>query len=261
MEWQTRNPLMRALLNEARALAMLSRPVLLVGESGTGKERLARYLHELSGTRGPFLKAEISGPGAREVAASLNADGGTLFLSGVTEQTLHLLRQAPSGVRVIGAAAEVFPFEVNGLARLFVPPMQRRRDDVQHLARELLAEMAPPGVLPSLDAEAMGMLLLHHWPGNVSELKRVLRQAVAEAGPRAAIERRHLPPELQLLLEPGPSRDRFRRYTRGAEILLIRWALAACGDDRTRTAHFLGLSRAALYKKLKQYPELGGDQP
>lgn len=55
-------------------------------------------------------------------------------------------------------------------------------------------------------------------------------------------------------MEPPPPAA-FKRYIKSAELHLIRWALSACHNDRTKAAKFLGLSRAALYKKLKLYPE------
>ena len=44
----TQSPNMEEVLHQARKVAVLSTPVLIVGESGTGKELLARYIHEQS---------------------------------------------------------------------------------------------------------------------------------------------------------------------------------------------------------------------
>lgn len=101
---------MQEVLNVLRKVATSSSTVLLLGESGTGKEVLARYLHFLSGRKGPFvaincaaipeelLEAELFGyekgaftgaikskPGKFEMA-----EGGTLFLDEIGDMPLKL---------------------------------------------------------------------------------------------------------------------------------------------------------------------------
>jgi transcriptional regulator with PAS, ATPase and Fis domain len=140
--------------------------------------------------------------------------------------------------------------------RLTLPPLRERQEDIELLTREILTRQMEKGVAPPhLTADAIAALLLYEWPGNIRELDNALKRALLLAGPYGPIDRKHLPPEVAgSLLEPPPVAV-FKRYTRSAELLLIRWAIVACQNDRTKAARFLGLSRAALYKKLKLYPE------
>jgi transcriptional regulator with PAS, ATPase and Fis domain len=140
--------------------------------------------------------------------------------------------------------------------QLTLPPLRERKEDIELLTQEMLTRQMERGVLPpNLMAEAIAALLLYDWPGNIRELENALKRAVLLAGPYGPIDRRHLPPEVAgCLVEASPPVP-FKRYIKSAELHLIRWALSACHNDRTRAAKFLGLSRAALYKKLKQYPE------
>lgn len=214
------------------------------------------------------------------------ASGGTIFLDEIGEVPLpiqaKLLRVLqdkrfdPVGavetrqadVRVIAATnreladlkdrgqfREDLYYRLNVL-RLTLPPLRERKEDVELLTHEILIRQMPKGVKPPhLTADAIAALLLYDWPGNIRELENALKRAHLLAGQYGPIDREHLPPEVAGQLQEPPPRALFKRYIKSAELLLIRWALTTCKGDRTRAAKFLGLSRAALYKKLKLYPE------
>ncbi len=56
MEFITHDPGTIEMLNLAQKASQFSSPILIVGETGTGKELVARYIHERSGRKGPFVK-------------------------------------------------------------------------------------------------------------------------------------------------------------------------------------------------------------
>jgi DNA-binding NtrC family response regulator len=135
---------------------------------------------------------------------------------------------------------------------LAVPPLRERGHDVVLLARRLVerisAELGRPGV--RLSAETERALAAHTWPGNVRQLRNVLERAVllsdhtmlrAEdvgdaltAGPVGAV--------------PSP-----RMTLAEAERQHIEGVLRAEGGVVPRAAEVLGLSRSALYEKLKKH--------
>jgi two-component system response regulator HydG len=140
-------------------------------------------------------------------------------------------------------------------------PLRERKDAIELLTQELLTAQMGRGITaPHLTAEAIAALLLYNWPGNIRELENACKRALVLAGGYGPIDVKHLPPEVAGELAVPPPRELFRRYMKSAELLLIRWALKECGNDRTKAARFLGLSRAALYKKLKLYPEFAAKQ-
>jgi len=128
--------------------------VLITGESGTGKELVARSLHELSQSKGPFvavncsaipetlLESEIFGhergaftgaterrPGCFELA-----HGGTLFLDEIAEMGMAIqakfLRILQDGsVRRLGGRAEL-KVDVRVLAATNKDPLQAIKDGV-----------------------------------------------------------------------------------------------------------------------------------
>ena len=56
MEFITHDPGTIEIINLAQKASQFSSPILIVGETGTGKELFARYIHERSGRKGPFVK-------------------------------------------------------------------------------------------------------------------------------------------------------------------------------------------------------------
>ena len=96
-----RCPAFLAVVDQARELARIPRPILIRGERGTGKELLARYIHAASPRHaGPYLivncgafhdellvshlfgheKGAFTGANERHVGVFEQANGGTLFL-------------------------------------------------------------------------------------------------------------------------------------------------------------------------------------
>ena len=138
---------------------------------------------------------------------------------------------------------------------LTVPSLRQRPEDIHALALHLLErcgrEMGRTGI--ALSAESLRALAEYSWPGNIRELRNVIERAllVCEEG---AIR----PQDLHLSgpVPAGPAGA-------GAETLdlsdlekeAIRTALAAENGNVERAASRLGISRSALYKKLKRSPE------
>jgi transcriptional regulator of acetoin/glycerol metabolism len=111
------------------------------------------------------------------------------------------------------------------------------------------------------DRQALSYLSVYHWPGNITELQRVARQAayLAVGGP---VEPIHLPSQLLevdsqvagiFVLPPeGINLDK-------VEVDLIRQALKTAGGNKTQAARLLGLSRATLLYRIDKYDILPAD--
>ncbi|WPD44470.1 sigma-54-dependent Fis family transcriptional regulator [Pseudomonas aeruginosa] len=138
-------------------------------------------------------------------------------------------------------------YRVNGISVKL--PALRERDDLAELATGLLARMGAPKV--KLSAELLGLLREYHWPGNIRQLEMVLRTALAmrEEG-ETELGLDHLPDSTLDELSAGerPQSGSIREN----ELELIRQALERHQRNVPAAAAALGISRATLYRKLKQ---------
>jgi DNA-binding NtrC family response regulator len=137
-----------------------------------------------------------------------------------------------------------------GALPLVVPPLRERGRDIVLIARFILeriaAELARSGL--RLSAEAEGALLERRWEGNVRELRNVLEQAVL-LGQRTEIGAADIRPRAGR----DPRVARPRMSLRAAERQHIEEVLTSVGGDVAQAAGILGISRSALYVKLKKH--------
>ncbi|WP_419736291.1 sigma-54-dependent Fis family transcriptional regulator [Pseudomonas sp. COR18] len=222
---------------------------------------------------GAFTGAERKG--ARGLLQQ--ADGGTLFLDEIGDMPLalqtRLLRAlaegevAPLGaarrqavdIQVIcashrdlstlvaeGAFREDLYFRLSG-ARFELPPLRERSDKLDLINRILDEEAARCGLRLGLGAAALECLLGYSWPGNVRQLRHVLRYACAIC-PGDSIRLEDLPEDLHGRLPPvraeGPASP--ERQALLEALVRHRWQPGPA-------AQALGISRATLYRRVKQH--------
>ena len=158
-----------------------------------------------------------------------------------------------------------------------VPPLRERREDIPMLAAYILARRAgaaktsagDAGRYPTrISANAMARLCAYHWPGNIRELENVLsRAAILCDGETIRSEDLDLaglsvaaPPAPAASAPAGgaatPGRSLKRMVddaVRAVERQAILDALERAGGSPTKAAALLGISRASIYNKLKEY--------
>ncbi len=140
-----------------------------------------------------------------------------------------------------------------------VPPLRRRREDVQPLANHLLTRASSQhGLVKRLSPQAMRVLLDYSWPGNIRELANAIEYAVAVSR-KETILPEDLPAEvLKPHAEaapadpPGPPEPP-RRKAGGPEMERILAALQAHRWNREEAAHALGLHRSTLWRKMREF--------
>jgi len=226
--------------------------------------------------RGAFTDAKSDRIGRFELA-----DGGTLFLDEIANiplpQQAKLLRIVEDGefervgssrtlkadVRLIAAtnadlATEVAAgrFRKDLLFRLNtvevrLPPLRERCEDIAPLAVAFLARSARryQRVGMHLSAAALRALEDYPWPGNVRELSHVMERAVLTAAADKIVQ---LDFSLQPTLAAAPNPALNMRLD-DVEQDVIRNALKRCRGNIQKTADMLGLSRAALYRRLEKF--------
>jgi len=260
--------------NSARA----NGPFLAVNCGAFNEELLA---NELFGhVKGAFTGAHGDKKGLLETAC-----GGTLFLDEVTEMPLSmqvkLLRviqereilplggTAPLKVDVRFIAAtnrdlqetvkngdfrQDLYFRLN-VVNLLVPPLGKRRGDIPLLAYHFLKKA---GTLMKKDVteiapEALELLKVYDFPGNVRELENIIERGVAITSGNT-IAAAHLPDDLrELTIRTFRKKEGRIPSLEEQEKDYIQWVLSEANGNQTLAAQILGIDRVSLWRKLKKY--------
>jgi transcriptional regulator of acetoin/glycerol metabolism len=129
---------------------------------------------------------------------------------------------------------------------LRMPPLRERIDDLVALIEQHSPACAGRALgRSSFSADAIRHLSAHRWPGNESELRKLLGTLVGrESGD--PLRREDLP------LDDAAGELRKGRAG-GSERERIVDALWRNGFNRTRTAAYLGISRKTLYNKIRRF--------
>ena len=239
------------------------------------------------------VKGSFTGAHETRAGKFIQASGGTLFLDEIGElplamqvKLLRVLQErevTPTGdakaraidVRII-AATNVDLEAMVGEGRfrqdlyyrlevlpVHLPALRERAADIVPLARHFLdAANRRLGTTVVLTEDALALLKLHQWPGNVREMENVFERLVilsrtgtitaadlpakmrTATGPTAAVA------AASAMLEMGAID--LAATLAAIEASLVEQALRQTGGNRTRAAELLGLSRTTLVDKLKR---------
>ncbi len=238
-----------------------------------------------------LIEAELFGyaPGAYTGARAkggrgklVEADGGTLFLDEIGDMPLNLqsvllrvletrcvtplgsVEEIPIDIALVCAShrslnrmvaegqfrADLL-FRLNGLM-VSLPPL-RERTDFDTIVSSVISEEAC-GAPVRIGHSALNRLRRHAWPGNIRQLKNVLRVAIALLGDNESVlTEEHLPEELleDLSSETSAALSPAHRDLRSTELRLIRDCLTRHGGNVSAAARELGITRTTLYRQLR----------
>lgn len=223
--------------------------------------------------KGAFTDARKAKAGRMETAS-----GGTLFLDEIGNLPLPLQAKllaalerreisrlgstqvTPIDVRLLcatnadihtevaeGRFREDLLYRINTI-EINIPPLRERGEDIILLAEHFLSIYAQKynKVVTTLNRDARQRLLRHTWPGNVRELMHAVERAVLLAkGPALCAQ--------DFLLKESVRRTS-QTQTLNLERLeqeAIERAMNIAGGNVSRAAELLGITRFALYRKLK----------
>ncbi|HXX53657.1 MAG TPA: sigma 54-interacting transcriptional regulator, partial [Thermodesulfovibrionales bacterium] len=130
-----------------------------------------------------------------------------------------------------------------------IPPLRERPEDIPMLVEFFLFDSAGNinSKVSSIDEDALKALRAYGWPGNIRELRNVLERAVILCQGQVITTG-------LLTLPAGAPQDKAEPLTLSEmERIHIRNVLASSGDNRTRAAKLLGISRSTLNEKIKTY--------
>jgi DNA-binding NtrC family response regulator len=138
------------------------------------------------------------------------------------------------------------------VVQINVPPLRERREDIPLLVAEFVTEFcAREKKVITMSDEVMGIFQNYTWPGNIRQLRNTIEHAIVLAkGNR--ITRRELPEEFTFSRRrEGLTGSNFTQTLKEMEAKTIKEALQKLDGNKSKVAKMLGISRKALYKKMK----------
>jgi Nif-specific regulatory protein len=140
-----------------------------------------------------------------------------------------------------------------------LPPLRERREDIPALAAHFLKRYAEEYRLeiPGFTQDALDALSSYNWPGNIRELENEIQRLVIQAEAGHWIEITDLSPRLRkiegTITRIAPKQGTLKEMMEQVERWLITEALRDHGNNKTRTAQTLGITREGLHKKLAKF--------
>jgi len=226
--------------------------------------------------KGAFTDAKDDRPGRFEIAS-----GGTLFLDEIgnlpgslqtkllsTIQSREITRvgsnrPVPVDIRLISATNKpVFELIGQGLFRedllyrintiqIDLPPLRERKEDIPGLLEYFLGKYSQKYGKPGfeIEKEARDSLFSYNWPGNIRELQHMAEKAVIMSeGSRLKAGDFFLGFRMRT---PDPDLETLNLEQ--LEIIAINKAIRKNDGNITRAVRDLGISRRALYYKMRKY--------
>ncbi|MBE3070373.1 MAG: sigma-54-dependent Fis family transcriptional regulator, partial [Planctomycetes bacterium] len=140
--------------------------------------------------------------------------------------------------------------------RVQVPALRERREDIPLLVWHFVNQFAreTQRAVEQLDPAMMELFCRSDWPGNVRQLRNVVRTALI-VGSSKVLSLADCPwLEAELARAPGPARPRSLRL-RDVERRTILEALRLTDRHQVRAAALLGITDRTLREKLRRYRE------
>jgi DNA-binding NtrC family response regulator len=286
---------MRKVRDQVAAAAASGANVLVCGPPGSGRAHVARAIHyRAAGEAGPKLVPVdcevLSEDLLRRTLDAVQSDGGgkqraTLLLANLDRLSPSLQSQLQQAIgdkrlaaRIVATATEPddetkssdeATSSSRGLeARLLdtvstitihVPPLADRLEDLPLLAQCFVEAQnrGNPKQIGGVRPEALDLLALHRWPGELDELRDVIAAAHAACSGHE-IAAADLPAVAHHAARAAalPRRETERivldEFLASIEKELIERAMAQAGGNKTEAAQLLGLTRPRLYRRLVQ---------
>ncbi len=246
----------------------------LEGEAGAGKLALIRAVHQRRNPAARFHVIDVADLGMppdclvavrSELRASADpaASAGLLVLRHAHLLNGHQVRALTDALAEAKSSGQAETLRVavtldrdaaradlSCLLRLFpdsvdVPPLRHHSEDLRDLVPFFLGKLSQQGRV-TCSSSAMQLLLRHTWPGNTAQLWQVLRQVVQRRRVGQILPE-DLPPECwtvsRRVLSPLESIERDA----------IVQSLLDHGGNKIRAARALGMSRATIYRRIREY--------
>lgn len=232
--------------------------------------------------RGAYTGAVVQTKGRFELA-----DNGTLFLDEICEispavqvKLLRVLQHKSferigssvaikSNARIIAATNKDIHKEIKlgnfredlyyrlNVVQINIPPLREHPEDIKNLVLFFMRKLGK-GEDYSITPEALEKLYRYHWPGNIRQLENVIKRAIVISQGNI-LTSEHITFDLysdssEDNISAGESENlNLKERLSAVEKSLIEKALITTGWHKSKSARLLGISRRALFTKIKEY--------
>jgi two-component system nitrogen regulation response regulator NtrX len=267
-----------------RLSARAEAPFVVINAAAITPERMEVELFGIDETNGSY---------GRKVGALEEANGGTVFIDEIADMPREtqnkILRvlvdqtfqrvgnnsKVSVDVRIISSTARNIEAEIAAgkfredlyhrlsVVPIRVPSLAERREDIPHLVEYFMEQISQSTGLPKrqIGPDAMAVLQLHDWPGNVRQLRNNVERLMILAGGDvdAVITADMLPQDVGSMVPAMPNGNGGEQIMglplREAREVFEREYLVAqinrFSGNISRTSEFVGMERSALHRKLK----------
>jgi DNA-binding NtrC family response regulator len=295
---------MRKVRTQVAAAASSGVNVLVGGPRGSGRSHIARAIHYRtsgeSGTKLVPVDCEVLTEDLfRRTLDSLRSPDevkrpATLLLANLDRlptplqsQLLQSIREMAPAVRMVATVADTGAapptpegeddsatgpldprlLDAVSTITIHVPPLRDRLEDLPILAQCFLeaCNQGNPKQVGGMRPEALDMLALYEWPGELDELREVIA-----AAHETCTGHEVTPPDLPAVVHHAVRASSLSRrpserivlddFLASIEKELIVRALAQAGGNKSEAAQLLGMTRPRLYRRLVQLG-LAGNAP
>ncbi|MEN8264145.1 MAG: sigma-54 dependent transcriptional regulator [Nitrospirota bacterium] len=229
-----------------------------------------------------YEKGAFTGAVRRRIGKFEEANTGTLFLDEIGEMELPLQakilraiqekeieriggnKKIKTDIRLIVSTNRDLSEEVKignfrpdlyyrlNVVQIKLPPLRERKSDIPLLVTHFIDKFSHrenKNVL-SVSQEVMKVFHNYLWPGNLRELENILERAVVFTK-KEVIDLKDIPGELKMEAE-NPANLNDLKSLKELEIETVIKAIDAFKGNKSKAARALGITRKALYSKLKQ---------
>ncbi len=229
-----------------------------------------------------YEKGAFTGAIATRIGRFEEASGGTVFLDEIGELELSLQakllrvlqereierlgssRKIKVDFRLISSTNRDLETEVRtknfredlfyriNVVQINLPPLREKKDDIPLLVNQFLKDFClKEKKMLTVSGEVMEIFQNYHWSGNVRQLRNVVERAVV-LSKGSVITTRELSDEfLSQNTKMGSANS--VKTLKELEFQAVKSALQKCNGNKSKASKVLGISRKALYKRLKEF--------
>jgi DNA-binding NtrC family response regulator len=279
---------LKQMLAQIQEVLRKKEDIILIGEQGVPKEKLARFIHEngprserkmacldLASFRRENLEAHfwstLQELMALPESSSLQNEEdrcGTVFLNNLDNLDEHFLLsilnflkerrgRIDKSIRAIIGMRGKENGSLKDFVRVEIPALRERREDIPLLLQAYLKRYCArySRSLEFISTEVLDLLAGYDFPGNYSELDKLVREAVLTAD-SDKLELEHFPLHFRELLAVSLKQGLRQNLTleeakRGFEKKLYQVLLSKSGKDRGAVARFLDIPKTVLAERLE----------